>query len=251
MRLLALETAAARPRVALLEDGAVRVAPAVADPEGPAETLLPAIDAALREAGWRLEDLDGLAISIGPGSFTGLRVGVATVKGLAFRRPLPVAPVPTLGALAWGEPAQAAGREPRPWRVACLDARRGELYGAAWEPVGDDLVRRVPEGVWHPEALADALLGGSGPWILRGDGAALLRPPLEARSGGRVQVAGDGPPTAEAVGVLGTRMLARGEGVSAAALVPRYLRRAEAEVRRIGEPVEPGVEAAFPSGQIL
>ena len=105
-----------------------------------AESLLPAVEDLLRAAGCELAAIEAFALSIGPGSFTGLRVGIATVKGLAFGTPRPVAPVSTLAALAVG-----AGRADVPV-VPMLDARRGEVYAAAYAGGGTLARPIVAEG---------------------------------------------------------------------------------------------------------
>jgi tRNA threonylcarbamoyladenosine biosynthesis protein TsaB len=178
------------------------------------------VQRALEEAGIGLAAIDAFAVSIGPGSFTGLRIGLATVKAFALGTAKPVAAVPTLAAMAWPE------REPGVLLVPLLDARRGELYAAAYRGLGDGLVRVLEEGVWRPEEL-EARLAGLG----------LARSVVAA-------------PRAEAVGEIGARILARGQGRPAADLVPRYLRRAEAEARRTGKPLEPA-GGAGPAGELL
>jgi tRNA threonylcarbamoyladenosine biosynthesis protein TsaB len=196
-----------------------------------AETLLPSVDAALREAGVPLAAVEAFAVSVGPGSFTGLRIGVATIKGLAFGSAAPVAPVSTLAALARG----AAGPGPRGAAlVALLDARRGELYAAGWRIEGAEraAVACAPrEGVYTPEELAALLPPGA---LLVGEGAALHGERIRGLAGGRVELGPAQPPRARDVAALGLRALAEGLGVSAEELVPRYVRRAEAEVRRTG-----------------
>jgi tRNA threonylcarbamoyladenosine biosynthesis protein TsaB len=177
-------------------------------------------------AGARVSDLGGYAVSVGPGSFTGLRVGVATVKGLAFGDAAPVAAVSTLEALA-----SSAHASDLPV-LACLDARRGEVYAAAWSPGREVL---VPEGVYAAASLADQL---SGPCILVGcAGEEGMLEGLATQLG--VTLAPPQPLRAWWVGRLGARLLAAGEGVAASALAPRYVRRAEAEVRRTGLRFEP------------
>ncbi len=227
---LALESATAALSVALLRGH--DLLDEIAAAEGPAAaTLLPAIDALLERTRVAVADLDAFAISIGPGSFTSLRVGIATLKGLAFGSDVPVLGVSTLAALA-----RAAGPTDR-LVVPLLDARRGELYaasyaaGAGWETV-------VPEGVYTPVALAARL---TAPCVLVGEGAALCGDAIAARLGGDVERL---PPPAgnvraRYVGALGVEQLERGEWLSAAQLAPHYLRRAEAEVKRTGQRFEP------------
>ena len=227
---LALEPATAALSVALLrgpeliDEISAAVGPAAA-------TLLPAVDALLDRAGVALGDLEAFAVSIGPGSFTSLRVGIATLKGLAFESDLPIAPVSTLAALA-----RVAGRADR-LVVPMLDARRGEVYAAAYA-AGSDREVVVPEGVYTPEALCAQLRP---PCVLVGEGAALCGEAIAAALGEGVALLlpPEGNASARHVGALGVEQLERGSWVHAAQLAPHYLRRAEAEVKRTGERFEP------------
>lgn len=235
--LLAIESAVA-PGVALLRGERVVAERACASPA--AETLLPGIAALLDAEGVALRDVGAFAISIGPGSFTGLRVGLATLKGLAFGSERPVLAVPTLAALAARAPE---GSGPV---IAALDARRGELYAAGFEPDGH-VADWLAEGIYD---AADLLARLPRPSRLVGEGARLL---AGSRHEG-VSLHPDCVPTAGAVARLALRELAAGRAVDAASLVPRYVRRAEAEVRRTGSRVEAGSvdgNASRPRGQSL
>jgi tRNA threonylcarbamoyladenosine biosynthesis protein TsaB len=227
--LLALESAVS-PGVALLRGEALVAQRACAHPA--AETLLPALARLLADAELALADVDAFAISIGPGSFTGLRVGLATLKGLAFGTGRPAVAVPTLEALALEAPP---GEGPV---VAALDARRGEVYAAAFDAPGGAAQDWLPEGVYRASALA-ALLRA--PCRVVGEGAAIAADALRDAQARGVTLHPDCAPSAAAVGRLGWRGLAAGGGVDADTLVPRYLRRAEAEARRTGLRVEPGM----------
>jgi len=231
--LLAISSATGAASAALWRDGETRDEEAAAPGASAAAALLPAIDRLLRRAGVGVTELAGFAIAIGPGSFTGLRIGVATLKGLAFGSQLPVAAVSTLAALA-----RAAGGGPEPV-VALLDARRGEVYGGAFQRGGEQADPRLPEGVFTPEQLAARLPARC---RLVGEGAALVLERLRAALGPGVTLAQAPGLYARPVAELGARLLARGAGIPAAALVPRYLRRAEAEVRRTGERFEAAVK---------
>ncbi len=214
MKLLAIETATPATRVALAVDGEV-VAEVEGDGRPHAAALLPAVERLLAEARIALADVDAFAVSIGPGSFTGLRIGLSTVKAFALGG-RPLAGVPTLAALAWPE------RDAAPTLVASLDAQRGELYAAAYT-VGGDLGL---EPLWSECLLM--------PDELRS------RAPANAKLVGAVGASGEGKgPRAGDVALLGARILAAGGGEEAATLVPRYVRRAEAEARRLDSPTEP------------
>jgi tRNA threonylcarbamoyladenosine biosynthesis protein TsaB len=202
-----------------------------AAPGPAAEALLPSIDSLLSRAGVTVADLDAFAVSIGPGSFTSLRVGIATVKGLAFRSNCRVAPVSTLAALA------RAARSDGEMVVPMLDARRGEVYAAAYTG-SPSLEMTVEAGVYLPEELCSRI---ESPCVLVGEGVDLGGDVIRAQLGEGVRLLPPpaGEPQARWVGALGIAQLARGESVAAAALAPHYLRRAEAEVKRTGERFEP------------
>ena len=240
--LLAVESATARASVALLRGEALQVEIHVDDGRPVSETLLPAIDAALDLAHVTLDGVEALAVSIGPGSFTGLRVGLATVKGLAFGSERPVAAVPTLAALARG-----AGAGPAPV-AALLDAQRGEVYAAAFhDGEAERPLAAVPEAVYAPDRLAGLLPPEC---LLVGEGAEAFAEALGVGAGRRLAPAALGRPRAFQVGVLGARLLRAGLGRPAGELVPRYLRRAEAEARRTGQPLEPDASAVRSPGPL-
>ena len=180
-----------------------------------------------------LPQVHGFALSIGPGTFTSLRIGLSTIKGLAFGTDVPVAPVSTLATLA-GQGPDVDLQLPR---VSVLDARRGEYYAGAfssceggWAP--DPTL--LPEGVYAPEQLGAQLRA---PFVLVGEGAESLQLQLDAIvGGGACRASQEAMPSARAVALIGARMLSRDEGSSAEHLVPRYLRRAQAEEDRVGAP---------------
>ncbi len=227
--LLAIESATGPASAVLWRGGETRDEEAAAPDASAAAALLPAIDRLLRRAGVGSRELAAFAIAVGPGSFTGLRIGVATLKGLAFGSHAPVAAVSTLAALA-----RSAGPGPEPV-VALLDARRGEVYAGAFLREGEQADPNLPEGVFTPEELIARLPGRC---RLIGEGAALVHDRLAAALGPGVALVHESRLRARPVAELGALLLAQGAGTSAEALVPRYLRRAEAEVRRTGERFE-------------
>jgi tRNA threonylcarbamoyladenosine biosynthesis protein TsaB len=226
--ILALETATPLLSAAVLRgDELIEECRAAAGPA--AETLLPCVDRLLSSTGFDLREVDAFAVSIGPGSFTSLRVGAATAKGLAFGTDRPIAAVSTLRALAERAAASVVTVVPM------LDARRGEVYAAAYaggaqrEPI-------LAEGVYTPEELCGKL---NAPLLLLGDGIAVAGATLREQLGAvECLESPAGDPSAACVGALGARILAQGGGRRAEDLVPRYVRRAEAEVKRTGERFE-------------
>jgi tRNA threonylcarbamoyladenosine biosynthesis protein TsaB len=189
------------------------------------ERLLPAVDRALDEARTTLEGLGGIAVSIGPGSFTGLRIGLSTAKGLAYATGLPLVGVPTLEAMAWALPAAR-------WQVCpVLDARKQEVYAALFRHEPEGLRRMMDDAAMAPEDLCRLIRN---PTLFLGDGVDAYGALFRERLGERVLL----PPLASrgarpaCVAELGRRRLLRGERDAPDTLVPRYLRPSEAELRR-------------------
>ena len=128
MRVLALDTSTEYCSVALWQDGAVAERCELAGQKH-SELLIAMLDALLKDAGFEIKDIDGIAFGKGPGSFTGVRIACGATQGLALGSNLPVAGVCTLQALA-----EASGK---PRVIAALDARMGEIYHAAYQNHGD------------------------------------------------------------------------------------------------------------------
>ena len=126
MRILAVDTSAAQATAACLEDGAVVSEAAADSARRHAETVLPMIDSALQKAGWELGDADAFAVDIGPGSFTGVRIGVSVVNAFAYALGKPVLGISSLRALA----EKHSGREEPVLSV--LDAGNGNAYAAVY-----------------------------------------------------------------------------------------------------------------------
>ena len=179
------------------------------------ERILPAIDAVLAEAGWRLADLDGISFGAGPGAFTGVRIACSVAQGLALGADLPVVAIPTLLALA-----QRAFREHESARVmCCLDARMREVYVAFYARERDDWRVVQEPAVVKPAEIA---VPADGRWDGAGDGFTAY-PELGSR-GGIARVFADAPPCARAIGELALPRLAKGQGVGAHEALPLYVR---------------------------
>ncbi len=226
MKLLAVETATSWQSVAILEDDRVlaRYDQDAAGLHG--KLLLPAIDQLFTQTGLRLRDLDGLACSIGPGSFTGIRVGVATCLGLRAATDLPLALVPTLEAMAWN--AQSAALPVCP----VLTSRKGEVYWAIFRWTHDGRLERVlAEHAGAPQALArslteETMLFGEGWSVMESEIRSALAPSFSISVGPEAATR----PSAVAVGMLGRQRLQHGE-IAGAQVSPLYVQRAEAELK--------------------
>ena len=234
-RLLAIESATPRAEVAVLDaESHVLASRGGQSGQHHSETLLPLVDAVLTDSRTGWADLTAVAVSIGPGAFTSLRIGVATVKGLCFGDETPVLAISTLEALAWGARDSISGDSALGPLLPMLDARRGEVYAAAYKepaPSGRGWDTILAPGVFRAEEIARALPEGG---CLVGEGAVVVAEALEALCPGRFdRLSGIAArPEAKAVGELGWQALQAGEQVTASGLVPRYVRRAEAEVQR-------------------
>lgn len=227
--ILAVETATPRGSVALVAGGEVVAESALPPGRQASETFVGAVHGLLEKAGGRLRDVRRVAVSAGPGSFTGLRVGMAAAKGFCFGLGIPIVPVPTLHALALTVRADGGAVAVCP----VLDARKKEVYAALFLREGDACRRLLPDMAVAPEALASAL-----PWgkvMFLGDGAASFEPLFREKLGDRALFPprGEGFPSAAAVGLLAAQT-AVGENGAAdpRTVVPAYLRRSEAEVKR-------------------
>jgi tRNA threonylcarbamoyladenosine biosynthesis protein TsaB len=223
MKLLALETATLAGGAALLEDGRLVGESRLNIALTHSERLMAVVDRLLQDCGWPAASLDALAVSVGPGSFTGLRVGAATAKGLALALEIPVAPVPTLDALAATLPFADAPVCP------ILDARKHEVYCSLFRWTGAGMARQWDYLALPPEALAARL---EAPVIVLGDGVPSCRPHL-ARLGAGVREAApvQSLPSPAVVGALGHAILSAGGGIPAERLAPLYLRPSEAELK--------------------
>jgi tRNA threonylcarbamoyladenosine biosynthesis protein TsaB len=226
---LAVETSTLTGATALVEEDTVLAECRQSLAVTHSERLLPAIDHVLRAAGCTLADVDGLGVALGPGSFTGLRIGLSTMKSLAFAARKPLWGVPTLDALAWSVPFAAYPVCP------ILDAKKGEVYTALYRTDAGHLDRLWEDRAQAPEALAAALARDvAGPVVFLGDGVAPFGALFRAALGDRARFAPAAQrlPSAVTVAELAHAALARGESADPAALVPRYLRRSEAELGR-------------------
>ncbi len=213
MNILALDTSTEYCSVALWQDGAIveRCDLAV---QKHSEMLIAMLDALLKDAGFGIKDMDGIAFGMGPGSFTGVRIACGAAQGLAFGANLPVAGICTLQALA-----EASGKGKV---IAALDARMGEIYHAAYERRDDSWVAASEPRLCKPEDAPP--LPGEG-WFGAGSGFAAHGASLSGRYAGQLQGAdGAAVPQAAAIAVLGAAQFALGLGKDAAEALPLYLR---------------------------
>ncbi len=220
MRVLAIETSKSQASAALLEGGSLVVARQAAAPKQSAERLLPMIAELLAEAGWARTSLERLGVSVGPGSFTGLRVGIACAQGLALGLNVPLVGVTSLAAMARCVPEAMPGV-----RCAVLDARRDEVFIGAYTTGGRFSERLAPAAFPIATARADVERIVTGPLVWIGAGLGLL--------GVEEGFASEG--TREP-GALGVGLLAGELSPSAHPATPVYVRDAGATLPNLGAP---------------
>ena len=248
MLVLAVESATDVSAVALAdEEGVLAAVSGRGRRHG--EHLAPAVEFACARAGRRLEELDAVAVDVGPGLFTGVRVGVATAKALAFALGLPAVAVGSLELLAlsaarWA-PADRGGAGGELLLVPVVDARRGLVFAGRYHPAGPGPIGMAQAGVeqagveqagedrlLEPGALAaeiGALVAEGRRCLCLGDGARRYAAELEAAGAELPGGAPDGPDVA-VLAAEGVRRAGRGAGVPAAALEARYLREADVRI---------------------
>lgn len=230
MRVVALETSGRSGSLAAIRVEASQVEVvgrlSLPDDRRTAQSLLPSLTTLLEASSWRVGELDLICTTTGPGSFTGLRIGVTTAKTLAYATGAKLVGVHTLAAIA----AAVGGAAERVWAI--LDAQRQELFAACFQPGWQN----------ENEGLPETLVIGVEDWLgqLRA-GDVVLGPPLKKLLGRLptdVQVADASlwSPRAEAVARLGIAGLERGEAIDPMQLTPHYYRKSAAEEKAEAKP---------------
>lgn len=222
--MLGIETATAQVGCAIGDNDGVVASAQVVRGRRHVETLVPAIEFLCHQAGVELRQLAAVAVDIGPGLFSGLRVGVATAKAIAQALRIPTVGVSSLDLLAFPV------RFTRRLIVSVVDARRGEVFCASYRQVPGGVQRLSDYRVATPEDLAAELLAGGEECLLVGDGAIRYADVLvgESReeSGGHLNA----HPSAAALVELAHARALREEFVPARELAPLYLRKSDAEI---------------------
>lgn len=190
--------------------------------------LLPAVDGLLKSAGLPMSDVDGYAVAAGPGSFTGLRVGLTTVKGWAEVYGKPIAGVSRLEAMG----LQAAGETP--FMAVFTDARRGQVFGVVYRREDRGLIRVGEEMVIAPgkfvEAAAEMADGEKISWVSIDAAHVLGEAGWKEREKKGERIEQVSATLAPMIGRIGTRLLREGKGTGALGLDANYVRRSDAEI---------------------
>ena len=225
MLALAIETSTPQTSVALGTEQGILAAATVSWGRGHSETVVPAVQRMLEWSQTDLSQVGGVAVGLGPGLFTGLRVGVATARALAQVLGVPVVGIGSLDVLAF------AVRHSR-WRIgAVLDGKRGEVFFAFYRTVPGGVTRVSPLTVGPPERLTAELAASREETLLVGNGALLYERELEG-AGTPVELASVSTafPQAEALLELAIPRFHREETARFDEVVPIYVRRSDAEI---------------------
>jgi tRNA threonylcarbamoyladenosine biosynthesis protein TsaB len=184
------------------------------------------MDFLLGAAGLDVRDVDGYAVAAGPGSFTGIRIGLTAIKALALASGKPAVPVSTLEALAWKLASPQV-------RLICpvLDAKRAEIYAALFEVRKAKLVAALPQNAYDPDEFFGRLPSHRVTAFI-GNGVEVYKEKLLNYVGDKARFPNRTPFIAAEVGRLGYEALQAGRGVEAAGLEPLYFRKSQAEEGR-------------------
>lgn len=225
MKVLGIDTSTSCGSIGLVEDGKVISEFLLDRPETHSERLIRGIELLLKESHLSIHDLDGWVISLGPGSFTGLRIGVSTIKGLAFATNKPIVGVSTLDVLAFQI-------SPTPYLICpVIDARKGEVYTAFYRYQEKDSLKRIsPYRALRPEELIHQIKEKT---LFVGDGVKsygdyfkkalptfTLYPPWPLHF-----------PHGSALAILGIEILKKGVSLDLSSFTPLYIRPSEAELK--------------------
>ena len=230
MKILALETSAKSVSAAVVENGAVLASSYQNTGLTHSRTLMPLVDGMLKAADLKLEQMELIAVAQGPGSFTGLRIGVSAAKGLAWAKELPCCGVSTLLAMAQNL------RHLDGTIVCAMDARRNQVYNAVFRAENGQLTRLTEDRAVSLAELAEELKNAEGAKFVVGDGAKLCYTYLTQQGiPCRMAPAALVMQNAVGVGLAAEELAAEGKTVSAQELVPVYLRLSQAERERLAK----------------
>ncbi|HEU4403299.1 MAG TPA: tRNA (adenosine(37)-N6)-threonylcarbamoyltransferase complex dimerization subunit type 1 TsaB [Candidatus Polarisedimenticolia bacterium] len=227
MPVLGIDTATPRGSIALARAGRVLAETHLEERAWHARDLLSRIDSLLKDSSLTPRDLVGLGVAVGPGSFTGVRIGMATAKGLAYSLAIGCVGLSTLEALAR---AVVCDSRPLTSERLCpvLDAGRGEVYAALFRfGVEGEPVRETPDRSWRPADLVRAIPAGT---VMVGDAAASVAA-AAGETGLTLTALAPTPPLAGAIALWAAGVLPPG-GYRPGALGPNYVRPSDAEATR-------------------
>ena len=223
MKILAVDTSTISCSSAIVENGVVRAELTTVNNQTHSKHLMNMIDAVCTMSGFEIPAIDGFAVTLGPGSFTGLRIGISTIKGLAWSLKKPVVGISSLEALAW----QCA---PVPYLICpLLDARKHEVYTCRYRYSDGKLRKESSEQVIAP---ADVIQDIREPCLFVGSGAAVYRKEIFKKLGELAFFSGPRRDNirASAIAELSLERFVHDQTDDVATLVPRYIRKSDAEL---------------------
>jgi tRNA threonylcarbamoyladenosine biosynthesis protein TsaB len=222
VKVLAIDTATPASSVALADGREVVASASRVDPRGHSAFLVPAIDFCFDQVGWRPLDLDAVVVDVGPGLYTGIRVGLASAQALAAAIGVPIVPASALDALA----LRAATGRRHIWSV--VDIRRGEVATASYRPVPGGVVKDGPAQAIRPDRFRGLLESDPSDVLVVGDAASL--PPETLRGLHRARVGRPRFPAAEALVEIATSVLEKDEVPHPEEIRPMYLREPDVTI---------------------
>ena len=225
MKILAIETATVAGSVAVVDDnkgliGEIKVDVKIAH----SERLMSSVEWLLRASCISIEEIDALAVSIGPGSFTGLRIGLSTAKGLSYATNKPIVPVPTIDAFAASLPFCS--------HLICpmLDARKNEVYAGLYKWEGTLFRKLLPATAINPGELLEQIRG---PVVLMGDATVTYKQHIThiLKTNAIFAPPSKMSPSASTVAEMAIEKINQGIITDPISLTPFYIRKSEAEIR--------------------
>lgn len=223
MLILAVDTTTFSGSVALLRKTTLLAEVNLESPMTHSEKLLPAVDFILKSNSLDIQNIDGYALSVGPGSFTGIRIGLSTIKSFSWASGKPIAPVSTLEALA------LKLKDPQKRLLSpLLDAKKGEIYGGLFESRGKKLNEIVPQGAYSPDRFF-SLLPSHRVIHFIGSGVDVYKEKIFQYFKDKARLSSRSHFIAHEIGLLGYQMLRDNKGKDFRQVQPLYFRKSQAE----------------------
>lgn len=221
MNILAIETTSVYPSVAVLNEDNVIMESESTEKLNHHKMLIPLIDQTLKKMNLTMEEITGISVSQGPGSFTGIRIGISTARALAQALHIKIATISSLEAMSYFYHQQEG--------IFCpmLDARKDQVYAAIYQHENGKQKEIFPQGVYPIDEILD--FTEKKPVAYFGDGMVLFQEKIQARSELAIFLKEEKIHTAASIAVLGRQKFDEGKGVEYSLAEPAYFRKSEAE----------------------
>ncbi len=223
LKILSIECSASPASVAVIEDGKIIASSFVNVKLTHSQTLLPMIESTLKSSMLSINDIDGISVSVGPGSFTGIRIGISIAKGLATPRNLPCVPISTLEAMAYMFLSEDITV------CAVMDARCNQLYNALFKVKDGKIVRLCQDRAILIDELKTELQSISDNIVICGDGSDVLQELIRDFRNIKMPSENLKYQSAVGVGIMSCNLFSKNSVISPAELMPVYLRLPQAE----------------------